>query len=57
MNVGEVAAPAAGDENFLSDAVGVLEHRDAAASFAGFDGAHQSRGARAEDDCVELLWR
>ena len=55
MNVGEVAATTAGDEDFLADAVGVLEHSDAAAAFAGLNGAHEARGACAEDDCVEFL--
>jgi len=40
MDVGEVAASAAGDEDFFADAVGVIEKGDAASALAGFDGAH-----------------
>ena len=39
MDVGEIAAASAGDEDFLADAVGVLQDRDAAAALARFDGA------------------
>ena len=55
VEVGEVAAAAAGDEDLLADAVGVFEHRDAAAALAGFDGAHQTGGAAAENQCVEMM--
>ena len=40
VEIGEVAAATAGDQNFLPQAVGMFEHRDAAAAFASFDGAH-----------------
>jgi hypothetical protein len=40
MNVGEVAATSAGDEDFFADAVGVLEYGNAASALAGFDDAH-----------------
>ena len=53
-DVGEVAAAAAGDEDFFAGAVGVVEEEDAAASFAGFDGCHQAGGACAEDHYVKL---
>ena len=43
--VGEVAAAAAGDEDLLAGAVGVVEHEHAAAAAAGFDGAHEAGGA------------
>ncbi len=39
MDVGEVAAASAGDEDFLADAVGVFEDGDATAALARFDGA------------------
>ncbi len=55
MNVGEVAASAARDEDFFADAVGVIEQSDAASALAGFDGAHESGGACAEDEGVEEL--
>ena len=55
MNVGEVAAASAGDEDLLPNAIGVIEQRDAAAAPAGLNGAHKSRGACADDDRVEVL--
>ena len=42
MQIGEIAAPAAGDQNFLADAVGVFQHDDAPPVLAGGNGAHQS---------------
>ena len=53
MNVGEVAASTAGDEDFFADTLGVFQDGDAASAFAGFDCAHQSGGASAEDYGVE----
>ena len=53
MNVGEVAASAAGDEDLFADAVGVLEDTDAASALACLDGAYESCGASAEDYGVE----
>ena len=55
MQVGEIAAPAAGDEDLLADAIGMLQHGDPAATFAGFDGTHQAGRAAAENDHVEGL--
>jgi hypothetical protein len=52
MEVGEVAAAAAGDEDFLAGAVGVFEHECAAAAASGFDGAHQTGAAGSEDENV-----
>ncbi len=48
MQVGEVAAAAAGDQDFLADAIGVFEHGDAASAFAGGNGAHQAGRASAQ---------
>jgi len=53
VNVGEIAAAAAGDEDFFADAVGMFEDGDAAAAFAGFDGAEEAGGAGAQDQNVE----
>jgi len=53
MQIGEIAASTAGDENFLSQAVGAFEHGHATAALAGFDGAHQACCASAEDECIE----
>jgi len=55
MNVCEIAAAAAGDEDFLADAVGVLEDGDAAAALARFDGAQQAGSAAADYQNVEYL--
>ena len=52
VEVGEVAAATTGDEDFFADAIGAFEKRDAPAAFAGFDGAHEARGAGAENDGV-----
>jgi hypothetical protein len=52
MQVGEIAAPAAGDQDFLANAVGVLQHSDAASTLAGGDGTHQSGSASAQDHCI-----
>jgi len=55
MNVGEVAVASAGNEDFLTDAVGVLEDGDAAAALARLDGAQQARSAAADYQNVEFL--
>jgi hypothetical protein len=55
MKVGEIAAAAAGNKDFLSQAIGAFEHGDAASALAGFDGAHQAGRASAEDECIEGL--
>jgi hypothetical protein len=52
VEVGEVAAASAGDEDLFADAVGVVEDEGASAASAGFDGAHESGGSGAEDDYV-----
>ncbi len=52
MQVGEVAATAAGDQDFLTDAVGVVEQQDAAAATAGVHGTEEARGAGAHDQDV-----
>jgi hypothetical protein len=53
MNIGEIAASATGDENFLAESVRTFEHRNAPAAFAGFDCAHQSRRASTENESIE----
>jgi hypothetical protein len=54
VEVGEVAAPAAGDEDFLAGGVAMFEHSDTTAAAAGMDGAHESGGACAKDEYVDL---
>jgi len=53
VEVGEVGAAAAGDEDLLADAVGVVEEEDAFAAASGFCGAEEACGSGAEDDDVE----
>src|SRR5260370_36319292 len=48
MDICEIAAASAGDQDFLADAIGMLEHGDTAPAFAGFNRAEKSRGAAAE---------
>src|SRR5258708_2324628 len=51
--VGEVAPSTAGDKDFLPESIGALQHCYAPAALAGLDGAHQSRRAAAENECIE----
>jgi hypothetical protein len=55
VEIGEVAAASAGDEDLLADAVGVVEDKDAASAAAGLEGAHQTGGSGPEDEHVCLL--
>ena len=55
MQVGEIAPASAGDQDFLADAVGALQHRDTAPAFAGFYGAEQTRGPCAKNQSVKLM--
>ena len=55
MNVGEVAASATGDQDFLPYAFGSFDYRYAASAFARFQGAHQACGTAAEHQRVKLL--
>ena len=55
VEIREVAATAAGDENFLADFFGSFEEHDAAAAFTSFDGTEETGGAGAEDDYVKVV--
>ncbi len=55
MKVGEVAPSATGNEYLLAETRGSFEHGDAAPAFAGLQSAHQTGGAAADDDGVELV--
>jgi hypothetical protein len=57
VEVGEVAAASAGDEDLFAESVGVVEEEGAAAALAGCDGGHEAGGSRAEDDYVEVADR
>ena len=52
VEVGEIAAAAARDQDLLSGRVGMVDEQDPAAALAGDGGAHQPRPAGAEDDRV-----
>jgi hypothetical protein len=54
VEIREVAAAAAGDQDFFADFFGAFEEHDAATAFARFDGTHQTGCAAAEDDYVEV---
>src|SRR6476469_1771225 len=54
MQVGKVAAPAAGNQNLFADALSALQHGHAPSALAGFNGAHQARRSGAKNDYVEL---
>ena len=53
INVCEIAAPAAGNQNLFYDAIRPLQQCDAAATLAGYGGAEKSGGAGTEDHNVE----
>ena len=55
IQVCEIAAASAGDENFLAGAIGPLQDRDAPAALAGLDRAHQSRSAGAQNQGIEFV--
>ena len=55
VDVGEVAASAAGDEDFFAGFFGVVEQEDSAVAAAGFDGAHEAGCACAEDGDVDVF--
>jgi hypothetical protein len=47
MEIREIAAATARDQDFLADAIGPFEDRDAASTFAGLGRAEESRGTSA----------
>ena len=55
VDVGEVAAAAAGDQDLLADALGVVEQDDAPSAPPGLDGAHHARRACAQHHHIYLL--
>ena len=57
VDVGEVAAASAGDEDFLAGTVGMFEDEGAAAAASSLDGAHEASGAGAEDEDVDFSHR
>lgn len=53
VDVGEVASAAARDENLATKFAGVIQQHDFQLAFAGFDGAHHSGTAGADDHYIE----
>jgi hypothetical protein len=53
VEVGEVTAASAGDEDFFTGAVGAFEESDASVAAARFDGGHEAGGAGADDEDIE----
>ena len=56
MQVGEITAPAAGDEDFLADTVSVIQNNNSAPALASLNGTHQASRTGADYDRVELLF-
>src|ERR1019366_4571426 len=55
VQIGEIAAAAARDQNFLADAIRVFEDQDASSARAGFDGTHQPGRTGSQNDGVVSL--
>ncbi len=55
VDVGEIAAAAAGDQDLLAGLVGVIEDEEALTALPGRRRAHEARSASAEDDGVKLI--
>ena len=49
INIREIAAPAAGNQNLFADAFGMFEHSHAPPALARLNRAHQSRSATAQE--------
>jgi hypothetical protein len=56
VDVGEVAAAAAGDENLFANTVGMIEDEDAAATLTCGDGGHEARCTSAEDEGIACFF-
>ena len=52
MQVGEIAATSARDQNFLANSICAFQQQHAPAPLAGFHGTHQARSAGSENDRV-----
>ncbi len=53
MQVGEITASTAGDEDLLADAIGAFQHGDTAAALSRLNGAHQPGCAATQHDYVK----
>src|SRR6266404_1686699 len=56
MQVGEVATPAAGNQDLFADAVGAFEHCHAPSALARLDGTHQPSRTATENHDVKVLF-
>ena len=55
MEVREIAAASAGDQDFLAGAIGTFQDGDAPAAFARLDRAHQPGGSGAQNYRIEFV--
>ncbi len=55
MDICEITASTAGDEDFLADAIGALEDCNAATAFTGFCGAEKPSRASTKNESVKLV--
>ncbi len=53
--VGEITAPAAGDQDFLAAFSRLFKQQNPTSAFSGLDGAHHARGARTNDRYVKIM--
>src|SRR5258706_14861194 len=57
MEIREITASAAGNQDFFAGAIGTLKHRNAAPAFTGLNRAEESRGATAKNHGVKFVDR
>ena len=55
MQIGEIAASAARDQDLLSYAFSPLQYHHAASTLARFNGAHEASCAAAENDYIKIV--
>jgi hypothetical protein len=55
IKIGEITAPAAGDENLLAGAIRAFQKRDPAPTFAGFDCAHEPGSSGAKNYSITMM--
>jgi hypothetical protein len=55
VEIRKIATATTGDEDLLADFFGAFEEHNAAAALSGFDGAHESGSAAAENNHVKVV--
>ena len=55
VNIGEIATASAGNQDFLANAIGALQHGDAPSAFAGLHGTEQPGVSGAENQSVKFV--